>query len=219
MLQPPPKLTTTRRTYNLSCRHILPVELVPINASMIDRRWFLIEEGKVSNIQDPQKDGNCGFKCLALVIHGDADKYGDVKNEMMKHLSENKDNYLFFGCHVKADVPKMEKIFHHRGSVGLDFGLQIQTCLNLLPTLSNDLWNSGNQGRHSLPSNYKTYQVHRFSPHRLEPMKLPHLFGHYEKGVSYGYLPINLMYDSICKHFSYPDQSKMYSDSDSTSTT
>lgn len=35
----------TKRNYGLPCRHTLPHTITPIDASMIDRRWFLSEKG------------------------------------------------------------------------------------------------------------------------------------------------------------------------------
>jgi hypothetical protein len=39
----------TKRNYNLPCQHLLPDQIIPIDGSMIDRRWFLDEKGNIKN--------------------------------------------------------------------------------------------------------------------------------------------------------------------------
>ncbi|KAI8327581.1 hypothetical protein BC941DRAFT_319910, partial [Chlamydoabsidia padenii] len=73
----------------------------------------------VSDIRDPKKDGNCGFRCLALSMYGDEDEYGRVKEEMLTQLVEKQSTYLTCKWITEDELAKMNRVLVHRGPCGV----------------------------------------------------------------------------------------------------
>jgi hypothetical protein len=165
-------------------------------------------------VENPVGDGNCGFRCLSMAIHGDESKYQDIKDRMLGQLKEMKDSYFDSSWFINdSDYDKVEKILSHTGGclANQELWFSDPECSQLAAdTFETPIEFHGPQSstlylpimRHTKYKSYRPIVLNLHSNHIY--------YVTMKKGTKYGYAGINIMHNAICEKLGIPNQSESY---------
>ncbi|CAO3599418.1 unnamed protein product [Absidia cylindrospora] len=171
-----------------------------------------ISSKKVSDVKNPDGDGNCGFRCLGMAIYNNEKRYDIVKDAMLAHLRSRKEGYLACNWLTEGDIARLEVILLHRGKCGPDLYYTEPECSQLAAdTFERPVEFHGTSSAtlylpmipHTSYKSYRPIVLHLQESNR-------HIYYVIMKRGNYGYPPINTMHNAICEKLSIPNQSGTY---------
>ncbi|KAL1926312.1 hypothetical protein VTP01DRAFT_5833 [Rhizomucor pusillus] len=77
-----------------------------------------IPKNQVVQVFGPQRDGNCGFRCLAYALKrvDGEDSYQEVKEEMYQYLDSKKERYLQVGVFLHEAIDRLVIVLKEKGN-------------------------------------------------------------------------------------------------------